>query len=419
MGFFTKMAVSAIMSTSHPEIDRRQCWNLQMHKDRCTNCIDICPKGDKIFKRPGMIQDWAACTDCGLCVSACRSRCIRPSGEQVQKDCAPADSHNDTIWIGCEQSQRQNDVLRDCVGAFSWEQLAYLALNKKLVLDLTPCGECENEACAENLRRTLQRLIEFFGEQMFAVRVSLAYEPEEHPYTQKELNRRELMDLATSSSKSSTRRLLGQLPALQEQGSHANEFRLLLNERMKLIRDAASTPIRYSFYLPVVKDTCYGCGKCERACKAGALKLQDGEDGITRMVITPWKCSECGSCVESCTTKAMDPLTLRPVTSLGPVIVAKFKKRLCAECGKPIPFDNAQEVCHVCRMRRQTQKRREEAEERRRQREAEKAAREKAETDAAVRAKFESKLAAAEAARAAEAAPAPQAAQAAPAPAEV
>ena len=35
--------------------------------------------------------------------------------------------------------------------SFSWEALAYLALNKKLVLDLTPCGECENDVCAAQL----------------------------------------------------------------------------------------------------------------------------------------------------------------------------------------------------------------------------------------------------------------------------
>ena len=28
MGFFTRAAMDALMKTTHPEINRRQCWNL-------------------------------------------------------------------------------------------------------------------------------------------------------------------------------------------------------------------------------------------------------------------------------------------------------------------------------------------------------------------------------------------------------
>ena len=40
-------------------------------------------------------------------------------------------------------------------------------LNKKIVLDLTPCGECENDLCAAQLRKELTRLVDFFGQPMF------------------------------------------------------------------------------------------------------------------------------------------------------------------------------------------------------------------------------------------------------------
>ena len=145
MGFFTRTAMDALMKTSHPEINRRQCWNLHPHRKPCTTCKDICPYGEEIFTRPNLVKDWDPCTDCGLCVSACRSGCIAPSPEQVQRDTAAADSDSDTIWIGCEKSARKNTVVRSCICALSWEALAYLALNKKIVLDLTPCGQCEND----------------------------------------------------------------------------------------------------------------------------------------------------------------------------------------------------------------------------------------------------------------------------------
>ena len=150
-------------------------------------------------------QGLGPCTDCGLCVSACRSGCIAPSPEQVQRDTAAADTDNDTIWIGCEKSSRKNTVVRSCICALSWEALAYLALNKKIVLDLTPCGQCENDLCAEQLRRELTRLVDFFGQPMFEARFSLAYEEKEYPYHVQELTRREMLEQVSHGSKSGTK----------------------------------------------------------------------------------------------------------------------------------------------------------------------------------------------------------------------
>ena len=70
MGLFTRYAMDALMKTSHPEVIRRQCWNLHPHRTPCTACKDICPYGDAIFTRPNLVKDWDPCTDCGLCVSA-------------------------------------------------------------------------------------------------------------------------------------------------------------------------------------------------------------------------------------------------------------------------------------------------------------------------------------------------------------
>ena len=62
MGFFTRTAMDALMKTSHPEINRRQCWNLHPHRKPCTTCKDICPYGEEIFTRPTLVKDWDPCT---------------------------------------------------------------------------------------------------------------------------------------------------------------------------------------------------------------------------------------------------------------------------------------------------------------------------------------------------------------------
>lgn len=376
MSLFTQFAVNALMATSHPTINRRECWTIRPQRYKCSRCVDICPQSEKIFKRPGFAEDFSACTDCGLCVSACDTRAIFPSKEQVERDGALAENRNEIVWIGCEKSQRQNDAVRDCVGAYSWEMLAFLALNKKLVLDLTPCGECENDACAQNLQRVLQRLVEFFGEPVFNLRIALAYEPEQFPYVNKELTRREMMEQVTSGSKNSTRKLLKSLPGMGGSGPDSTEtaFRLLLHDRTKLIRDASKTPIRYTYSLPNVTDACYGCGRCATTCKAGAIELKTGEDGLTRFIVTPWKCSECGHCALGCLPKAIDGVKKYQLTSLGPVILRKFTQQLCEECGKPMPIDPAAKICKQCETKHRVERQRAEAKERAEKRKAELAA---------------------------------------------
>ena len=382
MGFFTRTAMDALMKTTHPEINRRQCWNLHPHRKPCTECKDICPYGDQIFTRPNLVKDWEPCTECGLCVSACRSGCIAPSPEQVQRDTSAADSDNDTIWIGCEKSARKNSMVRSCIAALTWETLAYLALNKKIVLDLTPCGECENDLCAEQLRKELTRLVEFFGETVFEARFTLAYEPDDAPYHVKEISRREMFEQVSHGSKSGTKKLLQMLPGLRSSEDSGVDFRLLLHQRTKQLKAAMATPLKYGYHLPNFTDKCFGCGKCEKACRAGALKLEDLPDGQTRVVITPWKCSECGICSASCSSHGIDGMKLRQLTTLGPVSIYKCTKTLCTECGKPIAPNSADGLCSVCRIKARTKKRQEEAAARaqklREEREAKKAAEEAA-----------------------------------------
>ena len=97
-------------------------------------------------------------------------------------------------------------------------------------------------------------------------------------------------------------------------------------------------------------------------------------NGQTRMVLTPWKCSECGVCMNVCSNKGFDGMKLYQLTTLGPVVLHKCTKTLCKQCGKPIAPDSAEGLCSVCRIKARTQKRQEEARQRAEQLKAERAA---------------------------------------------
>jgi predicted nucleic acid-binding Zn-ribbon protein len=67
-------------------------------------------------------------------------------------------------------------------------------------------------------------------------------------------------------------------------------------------------------------------------------------------------------------------MKLRQVTSLGPVSLYKFSMTKCVECGKPVASGSEDGLCSVCRIRKKSKQRQEEAAAKARQRQAEREA---------------------------------------------
>ena len=185
----------------------------------------------------------------------------------------------------------------------------------------------------------------------------------------------------TEGSRAGTKKLLQMLPGLRSEDESSQDFRLLLHQYTKQLKAVSETPLRYGYHLPNFTQKCFACGRCEKSCRSGAIKFEDLPDGQTRAVITPWKCSECGVCMNVCSNKGFDGMKLYQLTTLGPVVLHKCTKTLCKQCGKPIAPDSAEGLCSVCRIKARTQKRQEEARLRAEQLKAERAA--KAAEDAA------------------------------------
>ncbi len=87
-------------------------------------------------------------------------------------------------------------------------------------------------------------------------------------------------------------------------------------------------------------EKCILCGACERACPAGAIRL-DREK--RQWIVDPFACVQCGACVEQCPMKclSMDPMYTEPSASKKEIILdAPPPKQRRAGAVKPTAGEN-------------------------------------------------------------------------------
>ena len=138
MGIFTRNAMDALMKTTHPEINRRQCWNLHPHRKPLHRPARIsAPMANRSLPARTLSRTGIPPT-AGLWFRPAAAAASPFAGAGAAGHLPRRYNDNDTIWIGCEKCTRKNSMVRTCISALTWEALAYLALNKKIVLDLTP-----------------------------------------------------------------------------------------------------------------------------------------------------------------------------------------------------------------------------------------------------------------------------------------
>jgi ferredoxin len=110
-------------------------------------------------------------------------------------------------------------------------------------------------------------------------------------------------------------------------------------------RFAVMNPIHTTNFLPLVKENCNGCGRCQKACPVDAIKLQEIESdegkSIKKAVIDEDICLGCGVCVRNCKTgsirlEAREKRVLTPLDSTHRVVMMAIERGKLQE----LIFDN-------------------------------------------------------------------------------
>lgn len=326
----------------HPFLSLSHCINRNQKHLACTACMDVCPKGvyDPAQKTP---PKWNECQNCGLCVSACPSRCIAPSPGNAKRHLLLAEKKGDIV-ISCGRAEEKAGHEEACLALLPWEFLAYLALGGRLTLNLKPCRDCPHEACLALLEDQLYQLKCFLCEESYGAHVRICLD--ELPDIREEgVSRRGFFRAMAHGGQKATALVANDL--LGDRVDAMIYRRLLALRVRELAQQDESFACRMT--LPWLTEKCYGCGICAMLCPHGALEIEAEPDGRRSVYITPHKCTGCGVCRAVCREDGVERLGLMHLPHMDRALLARVNSRSCARCGRAIRPDEGETLCNACR----------------------------------------------------------------------
>ena len=226
-------------ASEHPVYAPDHCINRRQRRYVCTACSSVCFRG--VFSlKSGESLKWDRCVNCGLCVSACPSRCFLPSLTDRRYYTDGLDVSR-PVSFACRDEEEQSDRTVRCLAAVPWELLAMIAMRTDLVLYTGACAACTREGWAERVEEQLAELRTFLGEERWNRQVHVLTEgryeapaaPEKSGKPEKTLSRRDLFaGLKKRAAKGLYQAAAERLPLLAEDDADGMQYRRALADCM-------------------------------------------------------------------------------------------------------------------------------------------------------------------------------------------
>ena len=358
---------SVLTATSkHPIYTPENCINRRQRRYACTSCSSVCSRG--VFSlKSGESLKWERCVNCGLCVTACPSRCFLPMSADRRYYTEGLDL-NKPVSFACRNEEEESDRRVRCLAAVPWELLAMIAMRTELVLYTGACAACGREGWAELVQDQLTQLRTFLGEERWsrqvhvltAGRFEAPAATEEDGNSEKELSRRALFSgLKKRAAKELYQAAADRLPLLAEDSEDGMLYRRALAESVIAEQKRSSeapghgeTPPDYGVRLPRFSANCYGCGICEKLCPQKAIGIGEEKDGTRLIFITPWKCAGCSLCFHICPHGGITEMRTIRVPRLTELALVRVPSASCERCGTAIPPENDPKLCPSCAVKK-------------------------------------------------------------------
>ncbi len=326
-----------------PSYIAQRCLDRKSTAVDCKVCSEICPKG--IYptgKRKRPIYD--QCIKCNLCAANCPARCITPVSGEVERFLMAVEGKTH-FSVGCNREDNEYSLNVGCLASISWEQLAYAALKNGVTVSLRECAGCDNEKKISLVNENLNKLLEFLGDELFDKRVKILYPGDEYELQPETVSRRQLFNFFNNNTLDKVFKVL---PELDNSADSPLFFRYMLRDAVREFKKSPDGEnSKFTMGMPLVNSKCYACGTCVNSCPTKAISIINKEDTFT-FAVEVFKCTQCGVCKEKCWTKAIDKIAPMKVSHLGKVAVAKLKQHRCPQCGKNFSYETGSELCPLC-----------------------------------------------------------------------
>lgn len=368
MGFVSQV-IAHTLDHEPPFFAADKCLNRRQTKHPCTLCHDRCPAGVLPVNPVLGKIDWTSCMGCGICITACPSRCFAPDLRQQQMMVAPAEGK--TVSFACISTKEPvGERQVECLCALPWEWLAALSMRVKVKLYTGECVSCKHKACREQLLENLQLLRAFLGEERFDKRILLVDDPAgmKESGQEKQVDRRGLFGMLGRNVKTSVATSVGSvLPAPKGDPSRDGfAYRKLLAdmvradclkraEKSKTENTAPDYPVR-NVLLPDFNARCHGCGVCVRVCPQQALSIEKESDETSLISIEPWKCTGCGLCEAVCLHHGISGVEMTEVYHLNKQGHVRVHHACCTSCGAVIPLGTQDGFCIACSVKKKNRR---------------------------------------------------------------
>ena len=343
----TKYYINAV-----PTYQAMRCSDRKTNGEDCTVCSDICPQGIyPVGKRKRPV--WTQCIKCGICAANCPDKCLTFPGARVDNFLMAVSKSGET-GIGCAEDDSVMTLTVSCLAAVSWEQMAYAALSKGLVISRKACDKCEREGFKELIDDNIERLRFFLGDELFNKKVKILYEGDKYEPTDTGMSRRELFNIFKNLPLDKAMRIVPELESTQDNGLF---YRAMLRDEILRSSEGVAVADRPKFRikLPVFNENCYNCGTCVRTCPQKALKITQQDDKFL-ITIDAWRCTGCGICSRSCKVEGISGMATMKVSTLGKVALKRVPVYTCVNCGKPRHKDSEDGLCQFCISRRNNER---------------------------------------------------------------
>lgn len=358
MGVVSGLLARAASVQGRPFFSAQHCINKKQTKHRCRTCAQLCPAG-AIPENPARGKiNWEACTNCGLCVAQCPSRCFSPDlmAQKVYSD--PIKS--EAVGIVCAEAGKRRNVRKvECVCGTPWEWLAALALQTRVIIYTGACENCKKTGQKEHMAEKLKRVEEFLGSRLYRERVETTDDLQSfHPdVVGPRLDRREFFGMLTHGLKQSAAYGVSSVIPFPDEDAAKNAlvYRKYLAGAVKSgyveAKEKNEAPPSYRVLLPVHNKNCFACGICERICPHHALSTQEEKDGTRVIDVTPADCTGCGLCTLLCPYGGIDGLELTEVQHMDRQPLVQVRSESCARCGTAIRPETKDSLCPACAAR--------------------------------------------------------------------